>query len=179
MMEWLKKLGGRFSLRRDKTVRLLLWLGVAGIALITLTEWLPQKESDLSPITVTAVAEVTASQVEAALERRIGELLSAVEGVGRCRVLVTLESDTRSVYAADTVLSNSADGGSSSSETYLAVDTDSGPVGLLLTRVQPTVKGVAVVCQGGGDPAVCQRVQDVVSTAFHISERRVCVVKQQ
>ena len=176
MTDLLKQLRKRFSLRSDKTVRLLLWLGVAGIALIALTEWLPKGDTDPA---APPAAEVSAAQVEAALETRIGELLSTVEGVGRCRVLVTLESDTRSVYAADTVLSDAADGGGSSSETYLAVDTDSGPVGLLLTRIQPTVKGVAVVCQGGGDPAVCQRVQDLVSTAFHISRRRVCVVKQQ
>ena len=65
------------------------------------------------------------------------------------------------------------------SESYLTVDTDTGPVGLLLTHVQPTVKGVAVVCDGGGNAAVQQRVIQVVSTAFHISERRVCVVKQE
>ena len=176
MTEMLKRLRQRFSLRSDKTVRLLLWLGVAGILLIALTEWLPRRESDSNH---QPTVQVTATQVEEALETRIGELLSTVEGVGRCRVLVTLESDARSVYAADTVLSESADGGSSSSENYLAVDTDSGPVGLLLTRIHPTVKGVAVVCEGGGDPTVCQRVQDVVTTAFHISERRVCVVKQQ
>jgi stage III sporulation protein AG len=52
-------------------------------------------------------------------------------------------------------------------------------VGLLLTRIQPTVKGVAVVCGGADDSAVCQRVVDVVTTAFHISDRRVCVVKQE
>ena len=57
------------------------------------------------------------------------------------------------------------------------MDTDTGPVGLLITRIQPTVKGVAVVCDGGGNAAVQQRVMQVVTTAFHISERRVCVVK--
>ena len=95
------------------------------------------------------------------------------------RVMVTLESGTRTVYAADTASSAGADGSASYSEHYLTVDTDSGPVGLLLTRIQPTVKGVAVVCDGGGDAAVQQRVVQVVSTAFHISERRVCVVKQE
>jgi stage III sporulation protein AG len=93
--------------------------------------------------------------------------------------MVTLESDSQTVYAADTVISEGADGGYSHSENYLAVDTDTGPVGLLLTSIQPTVKGVAVVCDGGDDQEIRQRVIQVVSTAFHISERRVCVVKQE
>lgn len=153
----------------DRTGKVLLWVGILGLVLIGLTEILPGRDTDSA-----VAAEVTESQVEQALEQRITELLSAVEGVGRCRVMVTLESGARSVYAADSAVTASG-----TSEQVLTVDTDTGPVGLLLTRIQPTVKGVAVVCDGAGDPAVCQRVAVLVSTAFHISQRRVCVVKQK
>ena len=161
-------------LHKDKTVRILLWLGVAGILLIGVSEVLPAREE--SPQTAVTL---TANQVEQALEQRITALLRQVEGVGGCRVMVTLESDTQAVYAADTVSATGADGSVSLSEQYLTVDTANGPVGLLLTRIQPTVKGVAVVCDGGGNVAVQQRVIQVVSTAFHISERRVCVVQSE
>ena len=161
-------------LHKDKTVRILLWLGVAGIFLIGVSELWPARNEQ----TETAVT-LTAGQVEQALEERITTLLRQVEGVGGCRVMVTLESDTQSVYAADTVSATGADGAVSLSEQYLTVDTATGPVGLLITRIQPTVKGVAVVCDGGGNTAVQQRVIQVVSTAFHISERRVCVVKAE
>ena len=160
-------------LNRDKTVRILLWVGLAGILLIGVSELFPREES-----TESASVTLTEGQVEQALEQRITALLRDVEGVGTCRVMVTLESDTQAVYAADTTSAESADG-ITYSEHYLTVDTDSGPVGLLLTRIQPTVKGVAVVCDGGGSAAVQQRVVQVVTTAFHISERRVCVVKAE
>lgn len=159
---------------RDKGIRLLMTVGLIGILLIALSE-LPSCEKREKSTAVT----VTETQVEQALEKRITALLREVEGVGSCRVMVTLESGTQMVYAADTVSSAGADGAASLSESYLTVDTDTGPVGLLLTRIQPTVKGVAVVCDGGDNAAVCQRVIQVVSTAFHISERRVCVVKQE
>lgn len=161
-------------LSKDKTMRILLWLGVVGILLIGVSEVWPAREE--SPQTVTTL---TANQVEQALEQRITALLRQMEGVGGCRVMVTLESDTQAVYAADTVSATGADGSVSLSEQYLTVDTANGPVGLLLTRIQPTVKGVAVVCDGGGNTAVQQRVIQVVSTAFHISERRVCVVQSE
>ena len=160
---------------KDRLLRVLLWVGLAGMLLIGLSELLPSRNSEESAAAVT----LTASQVEQALEQRITALLRQVEGVGSCRVMVTLESGTRMVYAADAVSSTGADGAASLSESYLTVDTDAGPVGLLLTRIQPTVKGVAVVCDGGDSDAVRQRVIQVVSTAFHISERRVCVVKQE
>lgn len=168
---WLKRWQ---TLSRDKVMRLLLVLGLAGILLIALSELRPARQEE--PDTTVTLTE---AQVEQALERRITTLLRQVEGVGACRVMVTLENGTQAVYAADTVSSTDADGSASLSEHYLTVDTDSGPAGLLLTRIQPTVKGVAVVCEGGGDAAVCQRVIQVVATAFHISERRVCVVKQE
>lgn len=166
-----QKFCGRFG--KDRVMRWLIGVGLAGMLLIALTEWLPHKETAATAVTATE------SQVEQALERRILTLLRQVEGVGDCRVLVTLESGTRMVYAADQTATWGADGSSSLSESYLTVDTDAGPVGLPLTNVTPTIRGVAVVCDGGGDAAVCERVVQVVATAFHISERRVCVVKQK
>lgn len=173
-MEWKGWLKRWRHMSKDKVTRLLLVIGLAGVLLIALSEILPTRTEEKS-----ASVTLTASQVEKALEQRITALLRQVEGVGSCRVMVTLESGTRTVYAADTTSAAGADGAVSYSEHYLTVDTDGGPVGLLLTRIQPTVKGVAVVCDGGGDAAVQQRVIQVVSTAFHISERRVCVVKQE
>ena len=155
----------------DRRVRVWLWLGVAGILLIGVSELIPRRTETADPPTVTA----TADQVEQALEQRIAALLSAVEGVGECRVLVTLEGDARAVYAANTETGD----GQSYTEEVLVVSTDDGPAGLLLTTLQPSVKGVAVVCSGGGDPAVQQQVIDLVSTVFHISSRRVCVAAQQ
>lgn len=160
--------------------RLLVAVGVLGIALLALSELLPRRE----PASPDGMAPmVTAQAVEQALEERMTTLLSAVEGVGACQVMVTLENTAQAVYAANTATQTATgtDGSEnlSSEETLLMVETDTGPVGLPVTELQPTVKGVAVACRGGDDPAVCQRVIDLVTTAFHISDRRVCVVKQQ
>ena len=169
---WLKRWR---AISRDKVIRLLMWIGLTGILLIAVSEIdFSRNKTEASDTII-----LTETQVEQALEKRIAALLRQVEGVGTCRVMVTLECGTRAMYAADTVSATGTDGSGSYSESYLTVDTDSGPVGLLLTRIQPTVKGVAVVCDGGGDAAVQQRVIQVVSTAFHISDRRVCVVKQE
>lgn len=165
---WWKNLTGKDGKGR---VRVLVAVGLVGMGLIALSELWPTdggKESREPSITVTA------TEAELALEERIAALLGQVAGVGKCRVLVTLERDTQKVYAANTA--TSANG---SSEQVLVVDTDTGPVGLPLTTLLPTVKGVAVVCAGGDDPAVCQRVVEVVATAFHISDRRVCVAPLQ
>lgn len=162
-----------FGKQKDKKTWIWVIVGLAGIGIIAATEWIPRR-TDESPSPQTVVS---AQELETALENRIGALLREVEGVGNCRVMVTLEHGTQFVYAKDTTAS--AQAGQSGSEKTLMVESDDGPVGLLITEVQPTVKGVAVVCDGGDRDAVKERVTAIISTAFRISSQRVCVVKQQ
>lgn len=162
---------------KDKKLRMLVILGLVGILLIALSEWLPRRASPRGDDAPTG-GTVSVAQVEAALEERITALIREVDGVGDCRVMVTLESGSRFVYAADQTYNGTADNYSGSEKTLL-VETDSGPVGLLVTEIQPSVKGVAIVCDGGGDPTVCQRVTGLVSAAFNISSGRIGVAKQK
>ncbi len=165
-----------FGVNRDKKIRLLLIVGLVGIGLIALSEWLPDRENAANmPM---GSQTVSAAQVEAALEERIASLIGQVEGVGMCRVMVLLESGSRYVYAAEQSYAGDTDTYTGSEKT-LFVDTDAGPVGLLVTEIQPTVKGVAVVCSGGDNPAVCERVTGLICAALNISSGRVCVAKQQ
>lgn len=166
-----------FAQNKDKKLRLLVIVGLVGILLIALSEWLPRRSARTEEPQTTDVA-VSVAQVEAALEKRIGALIAQVDGVGDCHVMVTLESGSRFVYAADSTYNNTAENNSGSEKTLL-VETDSGPVGLLVTEIQPSVKGVAIVCDGGGDLAVCRQVTGLVSAAFNISSGRVCVAKQK
>lgn len=55
--------------------------------------------------------------------------------------------------------------------------SDGSEQALAVTEIQPVVKGVVVVCDGGGNPAVQQSVTEAVTTALDISSVRVCVIK--
>ena len=178
MTEQIKKLFRRlFAQNKDKKMRWLVALGLVGMLLIALSEWLP-RHSMHEDADASTSASVSVAQVEAALEERIAALIREVDGVGDCRVMVTLESGSRFVYAADQTYSSTADN-YSGSEKMLLVETESGPVGLLVTEIQPSVKGVAIVCDGGGDPVVCRQVTSLVSAAFNISSGRIGVAKQK
>ena len=56
-------------------------------------------------------------------------------------------------------------------------DADGAQKALKVTEVQPIIKGVVVVCDGGDDPTVQQNVVSAVTTALDITSVRVCVIK--
>ncbi len=165
MKEKLRSLVKRWSQSGDRRYRWLVWLGLLGILLVGLSEWIPNENGP----SANSGVSVSASAVEAALEQRIAGLLTRVQGVGSCYVMVTLEQGVQQVYATDT-------NGVSSTQT-LHVATEQGLVGLPITQIQPVIKGVAVVCDGGGDPAVNKRVTDLITAVFHIASHRVFVTK--
>ncbi len=175
MQEMRDKCRRWFAGNKDRKIRIFIAIGLVGIGLIALSEWLPRRQAADTPVAGTAVS---VAQVEAALEDRMTALIRQVAGVGDCRVLVTLESGSRFVYAGEQNYAGGADTYNLGEKT-LVVETDSGPVGLLVTEIQPRVNGVAVVCDGGDNPAVCQQVTALVCAALNISSGRVCVAKQQ
>lgn len=132
-LEWLKS---------EKGSKLIVILGLLGMGFILLSQFWPDGDDAAA-----ANAEVSYADD---LEARLTELVSAVDGVGDCRVMITLESGTEYVYTSPTVL---------------------------VTEILPKIRGVVVVCDGGNDAAVCERVTEVVTTALNIPQRRVCVTK--
>ncbi len=170
--EWLHGNTGR---------KIVLAVGVVGIALIALSELLP---SGTTAETSVMSAELFVQQTE----ERLCTLVSRIEGAGECEVLVTLENGVEYVYATeqrhnsdrreDTDDSASrltqSDGSESS---VIVVETGDGREGLLVTEIQPTIRGVVVVCEGGDREEVRQRIIEAVTVAMDLSAKRVCVTK--
>lgn len=98
-----------------------------------------------------------------ALEEELTALCSKVRGAGQVSLLITLEGSEEKTYAADTTQSGAQD--------YVI----QGGEGLLLGRQNPKVTGVAVVCTGGADPAVCRELTSLICAALNIGSNRVYI----
>ena len=94
---------------------------------------------------------------------------------------MTLDQGSEQVYATEERGSNRAQEGEQDEEwetTFYSVrGSDGSEQALPVTEKQPVVRGVVVVCTGGGDPAVCESVTTAVTTALDISSARVCVLE--
>lgn len=168
---------GLAHLRSDKGRKWLIVLGVIGILLLALPEFLPKGQAEKTAVnTAQAFVEDT--------EKRLGAILSGIEGAGECRIMITLENGVEYVYATEQKSGsdrqedeNKVVERDDSEQTVIVVETENGREGLLVTEIQPTVKGVVVVCEGGDDAAVRERIISAVTVALNISSKRVCVTK--
>lgn len=166
-------------LKSGKGQKCLVAAGLLGMGLILLSELLPEK----APPAAAPAERISAEDYADQLEQRLSSIITNVEGVGSCRVMVTLENGVEYVYANEQKSgSNRVEGDSGlsqkddSEQSVILIDTESGRDGLLVTELQPTIKGVMVVCQGGGSEEVCARVTEAVATVLNITTKRVCVV---
>ena len=171
---------GKYRLNLSTLVFL---LGITGILLIGLSSWLPEGTRKEDP----GLQEADARAYADGLEERLTAILQEIDGVGTARVMVTLENGYQKVYARSEKTNNDlledvragdekkTQEKQVTEQTYVLVDGAGGKVPLVTAQLEPEVKGVVVVCEGGGDPLVAGKVVDTVRVALNISSARVSV----
>lgn len=101
------------------------------------------------------------SEYEAQTENKIEQTVEAMCG-GKVYVIVTAEYGRETQYAKN----KTAD----SEQTVLS---SGSPV--VVRTASPVIKGITVVCKNGGDPAVCRRITEALSTAYGVSSAKIYV----
>ena len=100
------------------------------------------------------------------VEGKIYELCSKVEGVSNVSVAVSFECGFEYVYARD-------DNGGK----YLLVGSGSSESAVKITEKPPTIGGIGIVCKGGGDPTVQNRLINLISAAFGVSSNTIYITE--
>ena len=163
-------------LKKDRKKLIILTVALLGIILIVISslgnDSLPDEETTQPQ---TAFSE---SEYRAALEKRLEETVTSLYGAGRSSVMVTLECDYETVYARDGSYSKDEASSDEKSE-YIIIDSSQHEDGLVLKTVTPRVRVVAVLCEGGDDPYVRERVCEMLSALLDLGSNRISVSKIQ
>lgn len=158
---------------KNKKNILIVAVGVLGVLLLLLPEL-----SDGAQRTKSAERDDSdGSRLRQELQSELGELVSSVDGAGNCRVLLTLDSSEEAAFATDTNIESVQDERTTEyarEESYVLID---GETGLRLKTLAPEVRGVAVVCEGGGDSRVKREVTELLSAALGIGREKIYVAK--
>ncbi len=109
------------------------------------------------------------------IESSLRSIVGCIKGVGDVEVLVTYDSTFEYVYAENTESKSDKDQLQSRSE-YILTDGDSG---LILKKVYPKIRGVAIICQGGDNPIITEKIYSIVSALFDISTNNISVADME
>ncbi len=156
------------KLKKDKKTAFIILVAFLGILLISLSEFVPDNE---------AVSENTYSQsvcLNNDAKAELEDIISKIDGVGKVSVMITYEGTEENIYALNmTEQSNVND--VKRDEEYLILDKGNDEDGLLVKKVYPRVTGIAVVCVGGGNPAVKNEITHMLKALYNISSNSISI----
>lgn len=171
----------RALLSKPNAGKLLFFLGMAGILLIFLSEYFPQK-------TETKTTEADACTVYGEyLRQELEEIVSSISGAGKTQVFITLEASGEYLYAYDEKKTSEKKSDSSQTEEKLQEETaytttadgNGGEQPLTIARLTPAVRGVLVTAEGADDVIIRAEIQKAVAAALGIPESKIYVTKRK
>lgn len=127
-----------------------------------------------------------------ALETRIEEILSVMDGVGNVQAMVTISTSRERIVEKDepvnrtTVTESDGNGGNRSTnessfeyETIYETDGEGNKTPYVVKQIEPEIQGITVVAQGGGNAIIQKNISDVLEALFHIEAHKIKVVKMK
>jgi stage III sporulation protein AG len=160
--------------KSDRKVKIFVIIGMLSILVILLSEMIPSSSS--SDVSNVKDNEYSYSEYISSLENETQEIIGSIDGVGECKVMLTLKNTNESVYAKDSEESSN-DGSYSKKYEYVLYDSENGETPVLIEEYFPQIQGVAVVCEGGDNTVVKERVISALSSLFNISSSKISVSK--
>jgi len=139
--------------------RLAVLIGGVAMLLLLLSELMPTG------------TEPTAVRSAPQLENRLETLIAQMDGAGKTTVMLTLETGEETIYALDT-----QSGQMQEQQTHVLLEDGSA---LAETIYQPQIRGVAVLCDGGGDVRVAARITEMVGALLDLPSNRICVEQRK
>ena len=163
--------------KKPKTV---LITGLVGIGLIVLSSLFSSGESKKENM---KTGEMTAEEYKTILEEDIKETVTDITGSKNVSVVITLESGIKYSYAdiREETLTEKKENEKESTDNetksgYITVKTaEGGEQALLVTTQMPKVRGVAIVCDGGDNERIAEKIQNAVMSALDISSKKVYI----
>lgn len=127
--------------------RFIIIAGIVGIALIFLSSYIDTDAWQSGK----KDEEFSVTTYSTEIENNLQSVISKIQGAGETQVLLTMENSVEYVYLDD-----------STTKTK---------------EIEPIIRGVLVVCEGGDDPVVVERISEAVTKALDISAAKVCITK--
>ena len=164
--EALAKLAGKIKGPMEKYR--LVWLVIlAGLILLML----PMGEEE-EPVQETTTA--TTQFDLAALENRLEEALSKIDGAGEVTVVLTIQNGPRQVLAQDV---DRRTGEGENTETVILSRGSSAQETVAVQELYPSYQGALLICEGGDDTDVRLKLTEATSALTGLGADKISISK--
>lgn len=164
--EALAKLAGKIKGPMEKYR--LVWLVIlAGLILLMF----PVGEEE-EPVQETPTA--TTQFDLAALENRLEEALSKIDGAGEVTVVLTIQNGPRQVLAQDV---DRRTGEGENTETVILSRGSSAQETVAVQELYPSYQGALLICEGGDDPDVRLKLTEATSALTGLGADKISISK--
>ena len=157
------------------------WIALALTGAILLIIALPQKiENEVTKAEEIVREEVAPSgsnsqqeSYRSYLENRLEEVLGQMEGVGKVKVMITVSDTGETVVEKD--IRTTID--SETQEETVFVEDNTGSYPYVGKKIMPSIEGIVVVAEGGGNATVAANISNAAMALFPVEAHKIIVVK--
>lgn len=153
-----------------KKYRYVLIILVVGVLLMLIPEIKTKNQTVVESAPIENQIDTTA---------QLQQLLEAVSGAGKVRVLLTCSSGEKIIYQTDENTSKTENGTTEDRKTVIITNDNRAEQGLISQVIPPEYLGAVIVCQGAEKPAVRLAVTEAVSAATGLGADRIVVLKMK
>ena len=155
------------TLKASKGMWLLLLGVVAGLLFLF---WEGNEGASTPPVEEPSLSDFAATDdAIATLEMRVSRLLESMDGVSQVSVILLPDTTGETIYAQNGRYEN----GALTERDYVFTDETGKPV--VLRLVYPKLRGAAVVCRGGSNPILQEKIVSLLCALFDLSAGKVYV----
>ena len=160
---------------KDKRLKILFFIGIIGILLIFLSSFFDDEKPKETAVSQTSIDTNTDEFIEKT-EKELVNLLKDISGVGEVKVMVSVSGTTELEYAQELTKDNDEQSNSYKNQ-YVFIENNGEKEALVKKINKPQISGVCVVCRGGEDVKVIEKVTRAVATVLDISSTSICVMQ--
>lgn len=204
MGRWGEKFNGFLREKPWRKLKKTDWaaLALAGVLILIIAMPMEEKKNDSGLILEKDMAESASEESEtesvktkddyiSRMENKLEKVLSQMEGVGKVTVMITVADNGSYVVEKDrtksttTTTESDSSGGSrtvteqQTGESTVYTESGQETAPYIQKENLPTIEGVVVVAEGGGNGKVVSDISETIQALFPVEAHRIKVVKME
>lgn len=175
--------------KEEKNKKFVIALVLAVVLVIGLT-FLPLNNKQSQPITTTIKQVATSNEEDysTALEKKLTNMLSKMEGAGAVSVMVTIESNEEKILAEDRSCNSQRSeekdqaGGTRVTDSMQQTNDvvlQNGNTPYVVKEYAPQIRGVFILAEGADNSAVKNQITEAVSKLLDVPVHKISVEKKK